>query len=38
MAESRFTPRTIYRAVLLAFALVVAALIFNQLVTLIMGC
>jgi predicted PurR-regulated permease PerM len=37
MAESRFTPRMIYRAVLLAFALVVAALIFNQLVTLIMG-
>ncbi len=37
MAESRFTPRTIYRAVLLAFALVIAALIFKALVTLIMA-
>jgi predicted PurR-regulated permease PerM len=37
VAESRFTPRSIYRAVLLAFALVVAALVFKQLVTLVMG-
>src|SRR5947209_15995566 len=35
--DSRFTPRTVYRAVLLAFALVVAALVFRQLITLIMG-
>jgi predicted PurR-regulated permease PerM len=35
--ESRITPRTVYRAVLLAFALVVAALVFKQLKTLIMG-
>jgi predicted PurR-regulated permease PerM len=31
------TPRTIYRAVLLAFALVIAALIFKALITLIMA-
>lgn len=37
VTESRFTPRTIYRAVLLAFVLVVAALVFKKLVTLIMG-
>lgn len=37
MTESRLTPRTVYRAVLLAFALVVAAFIFKTLVTLIMG-
>jgi predicted PurR-regulated permease PerM len=37
MAESRLTPRTVYRAVLLAFALVVAALIFKALITLIMA-
>jgi len=37
MTESRLSPRTVYRAVLLAFALVVAALVFKQLVTLIMG-
>ena len=37
MAESRITARTVYRAVLLAFALVIAALIFKELATLIMG-
>lgn len=37
MTEARFTPRTVYRAVLLAFGLVVAALVFKQLVTLVMG-
>jgi predicted PurR-regulated permease PerM len=37
MAEPRLTPRTVYRAVLLAFALVIAALIFNALATLIMA-
>jgi predicted PurR-regulated permease PerM len=37
LAEPRLTPRTVYRAVLLAFALVVAALIFKALVTLIMA-
>jgi predicted PurR-regulated permease PerM len=37
VTEPRITPRTVYRAVLLAFALVVAALVFKQLVTLIMG-
>lgn len=37
MSESRITARTVYRAVLLAFALVVAALVFRQLVTLVMG-
>jgi predicted PurR-regulated permease PerM len=37
MAEPRLTPRTVYRAVLLAFALVVAALIFKALATLIMA-
>src|SRR5438067_13484105 len=37
MSESRITPRTIYRAVLLAFALVIAALVFNQLITIIMA-
>jgi predicted PurR-regulated permease PerM len=37
LAESRITPRTIYRAVLLAFALVIAALIFHALITLIMA-
>ena len=37
MAESRLTPRTVYRAVLLAFALVIAALIFKALITLIMA-
>ena len=37
MTEPRITPRTVYRAVLLAFALVVAALVFRQLRTLIMG-
>jgi predicted PurR-regulated permease PerM len=35
--ESRITPRTIYRAVLLAFALVLAALVFRQLKTVILG-
>jgi predicted PurR-regulated permease PerM len=35
--ESRITPRTVYRAVLLAFALVVAGLVFKQLRTLIMA-
>lgn len=37
MTSSRITPRTIYRAVLLAFALLVAGLVFKQLKTLIMG-
>src|SRR5437764_270360 len=37
MAETGITPRTIYRAVLLAFALVIAALVFNQLITIIMA-
>ncbi|MBV8431655.1 MAG: AI-2E family transporter, partial [Solirubrobacterales bacterium] len=37
MTESRVTPRTIYRAVLLAFALVVAAFVFKALATLIMA-
>lgn len=37
MGETRLTPRTVYRAVLLAFALVIAALIFKALVTLIMA-
>ena len=37
MTESHITPRTVYRAVLLAFALVIAALVFKQLITLIMG-
>jgi predicted PurR-regulated permease PerM len=35
--EPRLTPRTVYRAVLLAFALVIAALIFKALITLIMA-
>lgn len=35
--EPRLTPRTVYRAVLLAFALIIAALIFKALITLIMG-
>lgn len=37
MMESRLTPGTLYRAVLLAFALVIAGLLFKQLVTLILG-
>ena len=37
MAEPRITSRTVYRAVLLAFVLVVAALVFKALITLIMG-
>lgn len=37
MAAPRLSPRTVYRAVLLAFALVVAALIFKALITLIMA-
>jgi predicted PurR-regulated permease PerM len=37
MAQTRFTPGTIYRAVLLAFALVVAGLLFKQLATLILA-
>jgi predicted PurR-regulated permease PerM len=37
MSQTRFTPGTIYRAVLLAFALVVAGLIFQQLRTLILA-
>jgi predicted PurR-regulated permease PerM len=35
--ESRITPRTVYRAVLLAFALVIAGLVFKQLRTLIIA-
>jgi predicted PurR-regulated permease PerM len=37
MSESRLTPGTLYRAVLLAFALIVAGLLFKQLVTLILA-
>jgi predicted PurR-regulated permease PerM len=37
MASSRLTPGAIYKAILLAGALVVAALVFQQLVTLILG-
>src|SRR5205814_9904612 len=37
MAESRITPSVIYRAVLLAFGLVIAALIFQALVSLILA-
>jgi predicted PurR-regulated permease PerM len=37
VTESRITPGTLYRAVLLAFVLLVAGLIFKQLVTLILA-
>ncbi len=37
MADSKITPVAIYRAVLLAFGLVVAALVFRQLVTLVLA-
>lgn len=37
MAEKRFTPGTLYRVVLLAFTLVVAALLAKALATLILG-
>ncbi len=37
MSESRLTPGTLYRTVLLAFALIVAGLLFKQLVTLILA-
>ncbi len=37
MANSTITPTTLYRAVLLAFGLAVAALIFEQLVTLVLA-
>jgi predicted PurR-regulated permease PerM len=37
MANSRVTPATVYRAVLLAFGLAVAGLIFEQIVTLILA-
>ncbi len=37
MSNSQVTPATLYRAVLLAFGLVVAGLIFEQLVTLILA-
>ncbi len=37
MAEKHFTPGTLYRVVLLAFSLVVAALLANALATLIVG-
>src|SRR5947209_8312803 len=37
MSESRITPGVIYKAVLLAFGLVVAAMIFQALTTLILG-
>src|SRR2546423_7971295 len=37
MGAPQVTPRTVYRAVLLAFALVIAALIFKALITLIMA-
>jgi predicted PurR-regulated permease PerM len=37
MSDSRITPATLYRAVLLAFGLVVAGLVFEQLVTLFLA-
>ena len=37
MSGSRLTPGTLYRAVLLAFGLIVAALIFRQLATLVLA-
>jgi predicted PurR-regulated permease PerM len=37
MANSRITPATLYRAVLLAFGLAVAGLIFEQIITLVLG-
>lgn len=37
MPDSRITPAVVYRAVLLAFGLIVAGLIFRQLITLILG-
>jgi predicted PurR-regulated permease PerM len=37
MTQSRITPAAVYRAVLLAFGLVVTALIFQQLVTLVLA-
>jgi predicted PurR-regulated permease PerM len=37
MRESRLTPGTLYRAVLLAFGLIVAGLIFEQLATLVLA-
>jgi predicted PurR-regulated permease PerM len=37
MSESKITPRTIYRAVLLAFALIVGGLLFKELITLVLA-
>ena len=37
MTNSRITPATLYRAVLLAFGLAVAGLIFEQIITLVLG-
>jgi predicted PurR-regulated permease PerM len=37
MHESRISPGTLYRTVLLAFALVVLGLVFRQLITLVLG-
>ena len=37
MSESRITPGVIYKAVLLAFGLVIAAMIFQALVSLVLG-
>jgi putative heme transporter len=37
MMQSRITPAAVYRAVLLAFGLVVTGLIFQQLVTLVLA-
>jgi predicted PurR-regulated permease PerM len=37
MSESRITPAVLYRTVFLAFGLVVAGLVFRQLVTLVLG-
>jgi predicted PurR-regulated permease PerM len=37
MAQSRLTPGVLYRAVLLAFGLVIAGLVFRQLATLVLG-
>jgi predicted PurR-regulated permease PerM len=37
MSDSRITPAHLYRAVLLAFGLVVAGLVFQQLLTLVLG-
>lgn len=37
MSDSRITPGTLYRTVLLAFGLIVVGLIFEQLATILLG-